>query len=294
MNARLADRLATTMFWLGAGTVLLILILMLVYILLHGFKSIDWHFLTSPPETIRAGGGIGPQIFNSFYLLFLTMLIVSPIGLLAGIYLAEYAGRNKVTETIRLCIETLTSLPSIVVGLFGLLLFVNKTGWGYSLMAGALALSVINLPLMVRIAEEAIRNVSNELREASLALGATHWQTIWRVVLPSALPGLITGGIIASGRVFGEAAALLYTAGMSSPNLNFHNWDITSPTSPLNPFRPAETLAVHIWKINSESLIPDVRRVADGASAVLVLIVLLFNISARWFGRYIYRRLTAS
>lgn len=294
MNARLADRLATTMFWLGAGTVLFILILMLVYILLHGFKSIDWHFLTSPPETIRAGGGIGPQIFNSFYLLFLTMLIVSPIGLLAGIYLAEYAGRNKVTETIRLCIETLTSLPSIVVGLFGLLLFVNKTGWGYSLMAGALALSVINLPLMVRIAEEAIRNVSNELREASLALGATHWQTIWRVVLPSALPGLITGGIIASGRVFGEAAALLYTAGMSSPNLNFHNWDITSPTSPLNPFRPAETLAVHIWKINSESLIPDVRRVADGASAVLVLVVLLFNVSARWFGRYIYRRLTAS
>lgn len=293
MNARLADRLATIMFWMGAGTVLLILISLLAYILLHGFKSIDWHFLTSPPETIRAGGGIGPQIFNSFYLLFLTMLIVFPIGLLAGIYLAEYAGRNRVTEAIRLCIETLTSLPSIVVGLFGLLIFVNKTGWGYSLMAGALALSVINLPLMVRIAEESIRSVSNELREASLALGATRWQTIWRVVLPCALPGLITGGIIASGRVFGEAAALLYTAGMSSPNLNFHHWDITSPTSPLNPFRPAETLAVHIWKINSESLIPDVRRVADGASAVLVLIVLLFNLSARWVGRSVYRRLTA-
>ncbi|MCL6448244.1 MAG: phosphate ABC transporter permease PstA [Armatimonadetes bacterium] len=294
MNARLADRLATVMFWLGAGTVLLILILLLVYILLHGFKSIDWHFLTAPPETIRVGGGIGPQIFNSFYLLFLTMLITAPIGLLAGIYLAEYAGRNRITETIRLCIEALTSLPSIVVGLFGLLLFVNKTGWGYSLLAGALALSVINLPLMVRISEESIRSVSDELREASLALGATRWQTIWRVVLPSALPGLITGGIIASGRVFGEAAALLYTAGMSSPNVNFHNWDIGSPTSPLNPFRPAETLAVHIWKINSESLIPDVRRVADGASAVLVLVVLLFNLSARWFGRYIYRRLTAS
>lgn len=294
MNARLADRLATVMFWLGAGTVLLILILLLVYILLHGFKSIDWHFLTAPPETIRAGGGIGPQIFNSFYLLFLTMLITVPIGLLAGIYLAEYAGRNRITETIRLCIEALTSLPSIVVGLFGLLLFVNKTGWGYSLLAGALALSVINLPLMVRISEESIRSVSDELREASLALGATRWQTIWRVVLPSALPGLVTGGIIASGRVFGEAAALLYTAGMSSPNVNFRNWDIASPTSPLNPFRPAETVAVHIWKINSESLIPDVRRVADGASAVLVLVVLLFNLSARWFGWYIYRRLTAS
>ncbi len=293
MNARLADRLATVMFWTGAGIVLFILSSLLFYIFLHGAKSINWHFLTSPPESIRGGGGIGPQIFNSFYLLFWTMIITTPIGVMAGIYLAEYAKRNRITNTIRLCIETLTSLPSIVVGLFGLLIFVNKTGWGYSLMAGALAISVINLPFMVRISEEAIRDVPNEMREASLALGASRWQTIWRVVLPSALPGLITGGIIASGRVFGEAAALLYTAGMSSPALNFQNLDITSPASPLNPFRPAETLAVHIWKINSESIIPDVRRVADGASAFLVFIVLAFNISARWAGHHIYRRITA-
>lgn len=294
MNVRLADKLATLMFWLGAGTVLLILFLLLFYIFLHGLNSINWNFLTSPPQTIRAGGGVGPQIFNSFYLLVLTMLITTPIGLLAGIYLAEYARQGRITEAIRLSIETLTSLPSIVVGLFGLLIFVNMTGWGYSLMSGALALSVINLPLMVRISEEAIRSVSSELREASLSLGATRWQTIWRVVLPSAFPGLITGGIIAAGRVFGEAAALLYTAGMSSPNLQFSDWNITHPTSPLNPFRPAETLAVHIWKINSEGLIPDIRRVADGAAAVLVLVVLTFNISARWLGRYIYRRLTAT
>lgn len=294
MNARLADRLATVMFWLGAATVLIILSLLLLYIFYHGAKSINWHFLTSPPETIRAGGGIGPQIFNSFYLLFLTMAITTPIGVMAGIYLAEYAKRSRITEAIRLSIETLTSLPSIVVGLFGLLIFVNKTGWGYSLMAGALAISVINLPFMVRISEEAIRDVPGEMREASLALGASHWQTIWRVVLPYALPGLITGGIITAGRVFGEAAALLYTAGMSSPAVNFQNLDITSPASPLNPFRPAETLAVHIWKINSESLIPDVRRVADGAAAFLVFIVLTFNISSRWLGQYIHRRLTAS
>ena len=293
MNVRLADRLATSIFWLGTVFVLLILGFLLAYILLHGLNSISWHFLTSPPETIRAGGGIGPQIFNSFYLLFLTMIITTPIGLMAGIYLAEYAGRNRITETIRLSIETLTSLPSIVVGLLGLLIFVNKTGWGYSLMAGALAISVINLPFLVRISEEAIRDVPGELREASLALGASQWQTIWRVILPSALPGLITGWIIAAGRVFGEAAALLYTAGMSSPVLNFSNFDITSPASPLNPFRPAETLAVHIWKINSESLVPDFRQVADGASAFLVVTVLVFNIAARWAGRYIHRRLTS-
>lgn len=294
MNARLADKLATLMFWVGAGTVLLVLFFLLIYIFLHGLNTINWHFLTSPPQTIRVGGGIGPQFFNSFYLLILTMLITAPVGLLAGIYLAEYARQGRTIEAIRLSIETLTSLPSIVVGLFGLLVFVNMTGWGYSLMSGALALSVINLPLMVRISEEAIRSVPSESREASFSLGATRWQTVWRVVLPSALPGLITGGIIAAGRVFGEAAALLYTAGMSSPNLNFSNWNITDPTSPLNPFRPAETLAVHIWKINSEGLIPDIRRVADGAAAVLVLVVLTFNISARWLGRYIYRRLTAT
>lgn len=294
MNNRLKDRLATAVFWCGAGAVLLILGFLLAYIFLHGFKSISWHFLTSPPETIRAGGGIGPQIFNSFYLLFLTMAITAPVGIMAGIYLAEYARRNSITEAIRLSIETLTSLPSIVIGLFGLLIFVNKTGWGYSLMAGALAISVINLPFMVRISEEAIRDVPDEMREASLALGASRWQTIWRIILPSALPGLITGGIIASGRVFGEAAALLYTAGMSSPALNFNNLDITSTTSPLSPFRPAETLAVHIWKVNSEGLIPDVRQVADGASAFLVLTVLVFNITARWAGRYIHRRLTSS
>ncbi|MCL6476794.1 MAG: phosphate ABC transporter permease PstA [Peptococcaceae bacterium] len=294
MNARLADRLATAVFWLGAAIVLLILGFLIAYVFLHGFKSINWHFLTSPPETIRAGGGIGPQIFNSFYLLFLTMLITTPVGIMAGIYLAEYAGRGRITEAIRLSIETLTSLPSIVVGLFGLLVFVNRTGWGYSLMAGALAISVINLPFLVRISEEAIRDVPHEMREASLALGAGRWQTIWRVVLPSALPGLIAGWIIAAGRVFGEAAALLYTAGMSSPVLNFNDLDITSPASPLNPFRPAETLAVHIWKINSESVIPDVRRVADGASAFLVFTVLFFNIAARWAGRCIHRRLTSS
>ncbi|HHW42995.1 phosphate ABC transporter permease PstA [Desulfofundulus thermobenzoicus] len=294
MNARLADRLATIMFWMGAATVLAILALLLGYILLHGIRSIDWHFLTAPPETIAAGGGVGPQIFNSFYLLFLTMVITSPLGLLAGIYLAEYAGRGRITEFIRLSIETLTSLPSIVVGLFGLLFFVNMTGWGYSLMSGALALAVINLPLMVRVSEESIRSVPGELREASLALGATRWETMWRVILPSAFPGLVTGAIIAAGRVFGEAAALLYTAGMSSPILFFSDLNPTSPTSPINPFRPAETLAVHIWKINSEALIPDVRRVADGSAAVLILVVLLFNVLARWLGRGIYRRMTAT
>jgi phosphate transport system permease protein len=295
MTPRQADRLATVMFWTGAAIVIVLLTGILGFIFFHGLKVIDIDFLTKSPESIVAGGGIAPQIFNSFYLLFLTMLITLPVALLAGIYLAEYAGRNnKIAESIRLSIETLSSLPSIVVGLFGLLIFVNMTGWGYTLMSGALALTVINLPLMVRVSEEAIHGVSPEIREGSLALGATRWQTMWRVILPAAFPVIVTGFIITAGRIFGEAAALLYTAGMSSPVLNFTNFDFSSPSSPLNPFRPAETLAVHIWKVNSEGLIPDVRRVADGSAAVLVIIVLGFNILARWISRIIERRLTAA
>lgn len=294
MNARVTDRVATVLIWIGALVVVLILASMITYILYHGGRSISWDFLTKPPQVIRAGGGIGPQIFNSFYLLFLSMLFTIPVGLLGGVYLAEYARASWLTELVRLSIEALNSLPSIVVGLFGLLVFVSMTGWGYSLMSGALALMMINLPLMVRFTEESVRGVPRSLREASLALGANRWQSIWKVVLPCAFPGLVSGAIITSGRVFGEAAALLFTAGMSSPALDFGQLNIFHPASPLNPFRPAETLAVHIWKVNSEGLIPDLRRVADGSAAVLILVVLGFNLSARWLGRKIYRRMSAT
>ncbi|HEX3031275.1 MAG TPA: phosphate ABC transporter permease PstA [Bacillota bacterium] len=294
MSSKTANAIATVMFWLAAIIIIGILAAMMGYILYNGLKVISWDFLTKPAQNMMAGGGIGPQLFNSFYLLILSMVLTIPIGLLAGIYLAEYARGGLITETIRLSIEALTSLPSIVVGLFGLLVFVNLTGWGYSLVSGALALTVINLPMMVRITEDAIRNVPRELKEGSLALGATRWQTVVQVLLPVAIPSLVTGIIITAGRVFGEAAALLYTAGISSPPLDFANWDPTSPTSPLNPFRPAATLAVHIWKVNSEALIPDVRRVADGSAAVLVLVVIIFNLTARWLGRIIYARKTAA
>lgn len=293
MNAKIADRIATIIITFFAFLIIAILAGLLGYILYNGLKEINWHFLTAPPETLSAGGGIGPQLFNSFYLLFLTMIITTPLGLGAGIYLSQYAPDNKITRGIRTSIEVLSSLPSIVVGLFGLLVFVTYTGWGYSLLSGALALSVFNLPLMVRVTEEAIGTVEKDQIEASLALGVSKWKTITHVILPAAIPGILTGTILASGRVFGEAAALLFTAGMTSPELDFTTWDFTSSSSPLNPFRPAETLAVHIWKVNTEGLIPDARQVANGASAILVLSVLAFNVTARWFGSWLYRRITS-
>lgn len=294
VNALIKDRLATAMFWVAAGLVLLIMGSLVGYIFYHGLVSMDWEFITLSSHAIEAGASITPQIFNSFYLLFLTMIISVPVGLLAGVYLAEYTGRGPLAEMVRVAIQTLASLPSIAVGLFGLLLFVNATGWGYSLVSGALALTVLNLPFMVMVAEQSIRGVPRELAEGSLALGATHWHTIWHVIIPSALPALTAGILIFSGRVFAEAAVLLYTAGMCSPPLDFTDWNIFSTTSPLNPFRPGESLAVHIWRVSSEGMAPGARRVADVSAAILLLVVLAFNLAAYWLGRYIHKRMTGS
>jgi phosphate transport system permease protein len=294
MSAKTADRIATAVIVAIAAVIMIVLAGLLGYLLVRGLSHVSWHFLTSAPQAIRKGGGIGPQLFNSLFLLVLTMIITIPLGLGAGIYMSEYAKANKFTAFIRLIVEVLSSFPSIIVGLFGLLVFVNLFHLKYSLLSGALALMVFNLPLMVRITEQALQGVPREQKEAGLALGLSRWKTISSIMLPIAFPNLVTGTILAAGRVFGEAAALLFTAGMSSPPLDFTNWNPLSPTSPLNPMRPAETLAVHIWKINSEGLAPDAKEIAAGASAVLILIVLLFNFGARWLGRVIYRKFTAT
>ncbi|OAB32907.1 phosphate ABC transporter permease PstA [Paenibacillus glacialis] len=294
MKPRTADKIATGVIVTFASIIVAVLLGLLGFILFRGLSHISWSFLTSVPQTIRAGGGIGPQLFNSLFLLVLTLIITIPLGLGAGIYMAEYAKPGKITSGIRLVVEVLSSFPSIVVGLFGLLLIVNTFGFGFSLFSGALVLTIFNLPLMVRITEQAFRGVPKEQKEAGLALGLSKWKIIVSILLPVAIPNLVTGTVLAAGRVFGEAAALLFTAGMSTPRLDFTNWNPLSPTSPINPFRPAETLAVHIWKINSEGLAPDAMAIAAGASAVLVILVLIFNLSARWLGRVLYRAFTAS
>ncbi|MCQ6559873.1 phosphate ABC transporter permease PstA [Paenibacillus mendelii] len=294
MSAKTANRVATAVIVLVAAFIVLLLAGLLGYIIFRGLGHISLDFLTSAPETIKAGGGIGPQLFNSLFLLVLTLIITIPLGLGAGIYMSQYAKPGRLTDSIRLVVEVLSSFPSIVVGLFGLLVIVNLFGFGFSLFSGALALTVFNLPLMVRITEQALAGVPREQKEASLALGLSRWKTITSVMMPISMPAIVTGTILASGRVFGEAAALLFTAGMSSPRLDFTDWNPLSPFSPLNPFRPAETLAVHIWKVNSEGLAPDAAEIAAGASAVLVIMVLLFNFTARWFGRVLYRKFTAT
>ncbi|KAB2493585.1 phosphate ABC transporter permease PstA [Priestia endophytica] len=294
MNSKKWDKIATGVFIVIAGIIVSLLVALFSYIIVNGFKQLSFDFITNPSSAVMAGGGIRDQLFNSLYILIITMIITVPLGIGGGIYMAEYAKPGKVTDFIRTCIEVLASLPSIVIGMFGLLMFVNLTGWGYTIIGGALALTVFNLPVMVRVSEDAIRSVPKDQKEASLALGITHWHTIKTVLLPTAFPSILTGAILASGRVFGEAAALLFTAGLSTPRLDYANLNPFSETSPLNIFRPAETLAVHIWSVNTQGLIPDVSEIANGSSAVLVLAVLVFNLLARFIGSIIHKKLTAS
>jgi len=292
MNAKLKDKIWTGILYSVSGFVVLLLVALIGYILIKGGDCLRPSFLFGNPKVGEAGGGIGPQLFNSFYMLVVSLLISVPFGIGAGIYLAEYAKEGVILNIIRLSIETMASLPSIVVGLFGLLVFVNMTHWGFTLLSGALAISVLNLPALTRVSENAIIAAAKPVKEASLGLGATQWQTIRKVILPSAIPQILTGVILAAGRIFGEAAALLYTAGMSAPILHFNNISLIDKSSPFSLMRPAETLSVYIWKLNSEGMVPDASLIANRASAVLVIMVLLFNLSARILGRKIYESYT--
>lgn len=294
MNAKKVDKIATAVIYIIAIIVASILALMLAFILIRGIPHLSWKFLTSPAKAFESGGGIGIQLFNSFYLLILTMLISFPIALGAAIYLNEYAPKNKTTEIIRTSIEILSSLPSVVVGLFGFLLFVVQFKLGFSILSGAIALTFFNLPILTRSIEQSLSQIPNLQREAGEALGLSRWETVFHVILPAAVPSIVTGVVLSSGRVFGEAAALIYTAGQSAPSLNWLDWNPFNITSPLSPMRPAETLAVHIWKINSEGIMPDAFEVSAGASAVLILVVLLFNFSARRLGNWLFKKMTSA
>ncbi|MDN6130355.1 MAG: phosphate ABC transporter permease PstA, partial [Tetragenococcus halophilus] len=225
MKAKRWDKIATGVLYAIAAFLVLILAFLLLYILIRGLPHISWEFLTQPAKAYQVGGGIGIQLFNSFYLLLITMLISFPISLGSGIYLSEYAKKNWLTDVIRTSVEILSSLPSVVVGLFGFLIFVVQFQYGFSIISGALALTFFNLPLLTRNIEESLNAIHHTQREAGLALGLSRWETVLHVILPAATPGILSGVIISSGRIFGEAAALIYTAGQSAPALDFTNWN---------------------------------------------------------------------
>jgi phosphate transport system permease protein len=237
-------------------------------IFFHGIPAISWDFLTQPPIMGMREGGIFPAIVGTFYLVLGTILFALPLGVFAAIYLTEYSRQNVLTRWIRLAIFNLAGVPSVVYGLFGLGLFVIFLKFGASLLAGSLTLAIMVLPVIITASEEALLAVPQSFREASLALGATQWQTIRKVVLPNAIPGILTGAILGIGRAAGETAPILFTVAA-----------FYLPRLPRSIFDQAMALPYHLYVIATQ--IPNIKmEVKAGVALVLLALVLGINLAA--------------
>jgi phosphate transport system permease protein len=289
-GSKLLNKLFLGFMWvLGVSTILFVLYLLFL-ILNDGLPKVNWDFLTSEPDQIEAGGGIGPILWNSFYVLILSLIVSVPISLGAGIYMAEYAPDNKLTSTIRVCIEGLSSVPSIVFGLVGFAFFVEYFSIGLTILGASLSLAMLNLPLLTRVAEEAIRAVPHSYREGSYALGATKLQTIFKVVIPVAMRGLITGLSLVAGRAFGESAVIILAGGVTATGVY---WSFDSVYDFFYNFFMADggTLAVHLWYVQSEAIVPDAKEISQKSAAVLLFIVLAINLIFRLPMLWLERRM---
>ena len=211
---RLKDGLLTAAIWLSASLAVAVLLLILGYILINGVPHISWRFLTEPYFESTDQKGILPMIINTLYLVVLTLLIAVPIGISTAIYLTQYARQGRLVRIIRFTTEILAGIPSIIYGLFGLAMFVTFLKFGYSMLAGSLTLAIMVLPTIIRTTEEALLAVPQQYKEGALALGSGRLRVIFRIILPSALPGILTAIILSMGRIVGESAALMFTSGL--------------------------------------------------------------------------------
>ena len=273
---------------------MLIVVSMVAYILYEGLSTLlTPGFLTQPSRSNGAAGGVAYQLFDSFYLLVITLLISVPVSLGAAVFLTEYAPDGPITAIASTAIETLSSLPSIVVGMFGFLVFSVNFGWKYSIISGAVALTMFNIPILVRVIQQALEDVPQHQRDACLAMGLTRWEATVHVLIPAAMPAIVTGVVLSAGRVFGEAAALLLTSGMSSPvRLNFLTLNFLQPHVRLEHLPPRRVAcAVHpqdLWRGQPRG--PSIVR---GTAALLMICVLLFNVLSRLAGKALAKRMTA-
>ncbi len=269
VNKTLTNRLALGVIWLAAIATVAALGTILLYVIINGIGQLTPSFIFTWPHGVNMEGGIWPTIQATLYVTALAMLITTPVAVLAAVYLAEYAVQGRLVRVIRFAADSLASVPSIVMGLFGLALFVEGIGMGFSVIAAALALSFLLLPIIVRTTEESIRAVPKYIRWGSYGLGASKWQTVSKIVLPSALPRITTGVILAAGRAAGETAVVIYTMG-------------TMINAPISPLDPGRTMPVHLMLMAQEGInLP----AAYGTALLLVLMVLAFNLIARYIGR---------
>ena len=212
-RVRRSDYIITALIYAAASLSILLLAGIVCYTFVKGVSSISWQFLTTVPSTIKGTFGIAGNLLNTLYIVIITLLIATPVGVGSAIYLNEYAKPGKIVSTIEFTTEILSGIPSIIFGLFGMVFFGTTLGFGYSILTGALTLTLMVLPLITRNTQEALKTVPESYRSGALGMGATKWYMIRTILLPSAMPGIITGIILAVGRIVGESAALLFTAG---------------------------------------------------------------------------------
>ena len=274
------QRVMFGVFRMASGINGLALLVICAFLFYYGLPSLSWEFLSQAPRKMMTEGGIFPCIVGTFLLSFGAMLVAFPLGVASAIYLNEYATNRKVVRIIRLGINNLAGVPSVVFGLFGLAFFVTFFKFGVSILSGVLTLAILILPVIIGTAEEALRQVPNTYREASLGLGATKWQTISRVVLPAALSSMLTGAILGLSRAAGETAAIMFTAAV-----------FYTPRMPNSIFSSVMALPYHVYVLaTAGTQIEKTRPLQYGTSLVLIALVLGMNLVAIWLRARLQRK----
>jgi len=265
-SPKTSQKIMNVIFVISGLITILILIVILGYILVKGFPVVNLDFIFAEPIDSGKSGGIFPMIISTIYVTIIAGLVATPLGIGAAVYMVEYANENKIIKLIRFGAETLASIPSIVFGLFGLSFFVIFLSLGWSIISGGLVLALMALPTIFQVSEVTISSVPKAYREGSYGLGATKWQTIYRVVLPAAFPGIVTGVILGMTRAISEAAAVMFAVGSS----------ISLPSSVFDPGRP---LPLHLYILATEGISIEN---AYGTAAVLVIMVLAITFFSNW------------
>jgi phosphate transport system permease protein len=265
---KLKDHLLRGLLWLSAFLTIAVLVIIVGFIFIKGYRLINLDFIFGDYSP-SGGGGILPMIVTTIYTIVISLLIATPIGICAAVYLQEYAKQGRLVRLIRFATESLTGIPSIIYGLFGAVFFVTTLKLGMSIIAASLTLTIIVLPVIIRTTEESLKTVPNTYREGSLALGTTKLQTLYKVILPSAMPGILSGIILSMGRIVGESAAIFLTAG-------------TVAAMPESIFSSARTLTVHSFLVTQES--GDIE-LASAVGIVLIVIILILNLSAMFISK---------
>ncbi|MBP3604719.1 MAG: phosphate ABC transporter permease PstA [Lachnospiraceae bacterium] len=274
-GTRVSDCIIKFFIYLAAGVSVLLLLGIIGYVFVKGISNVNLQFLTTVTSTLKGTVGVAGNIVNTLYMIIITLIIVTPIGVGSAIYLNEYAKPGKLVRAIEFTTETLSGIPSIIFGLFGMVFFGNVFGFGYSILTGSLTLTIMVLPLITRNTQEALKTVPDSYRSGALGMGATKWYMIRTILLPSAMSGIITGVILAIGRIVGESAALLFTAGsgylLPKTGMGFVNKIMES----------GGTLTIQLYL----SMAKAEYNVAFGIAVVLVFIVLIINLLTKYLAK---------